>query len=1094
MTANTRITTSVLAAGILTATASFAADLPIEDRPMDPRIHPVAPEDGAVAVTNPPSIVFWHTSAAAKYTVEICRRADFKGAIVVRGIDLPFYNHTKTLERGKWYWRYYFETRDRRRSKHSPVRRFEITDRSIPFSVPPVDEILKRLPGHPRVYTTKATLGAFRARKDGPAARAFAVLLRRAEGAVKFVPKPPKLGSVTAAHRKKRGLAFWLENGQSRLCANVRPSTLENAAKITRDLAMLYLITGERKYANEAKKRLLWQANFRVDWHQPEKAHHDTVHCYEYGLQRMASAYDCIHDMLSPAERKQALDAIEYHGDACYRKLRFKVRIHLKYQTSHAQQDMHELVTTALAVANDLPAAKTWLEYLIPQYVNRLAWGKNDGGYSEGHYYNYKWHGMLRCAVSLRNAAGIDLFKKPRLTNAGRFWLYCMSLNYWWDHYGDNFSLHTPMSGSSNDLDGANFLASFYQDRYVKWWANQIDAPLQMPLWYLSDATLKEKPPVDVPQAAVYRDVGWAAMYDRFYDSRSTRLFFKCSPWGSHSHAHEDQNSFVIHAFGEILAVDKGYYGYYGDKYHKLICRASKSHNTILVDGKGQGRGIQYNGRVIDFFNGDMGSFVSGDATGAYGGRVDKFIRAVAFIRPNYFVVYDQLEAPKPSTFSWQLNSFLKMRLNEPDQTVTIHSPGAELKATHLLPGNLRYRQSNVREHPLKSRYNEAFPEQWTCWCETGEKARDVRFLTLLEAYRADDGPSLRKIQKVESDGLVGLAFDVGDDNFTVLFQHDVTAPRPGVCRDIETDAKCVIVRKSRAAPGDLRHFHVAGRALKIGGETRFTSAEPASFDNTPRTRHSLPATKAYPITIEDSRGTYDVNLEWVVDEWGRVFYFGRLDPREQGRYDIQVSSPTADILVEDKWDPAHNARGRNVELREGSMLIIKSAEFLNTGAIRAQLKESYKGRIVSLLRNGNFETGVPGYVPIGWWLRHYSTPDPSYAYWSTENPAEGKACLKLVRVKSKIRSYSQSVKIAKPGRYVFRFKAKATCKGASVNTSWSRQSISIRVDRSDEWKEYRAEREMTPHDACIHVLFDKAEGPNQTLWVDDMELGRVAE
>jgi len=125
-------------------------------------------------------------------------------------------------------------------------------------------------------------------------------------------------------------------------------------------------------------------------------------------------------------------------------------------------------------VAKDLPAAKAaWLAYLIPQYVNRLAWGENDGGYSEGHYYNYKWHGMLRCAVSLKNAAGIDLFRKPRFINAGRFWLYCMSLNYWWNHYGDNFSLHTPLAGNGNDRDDANFMASVYQDRYVKWWADQ---------------------------------------------------------------------------------------------------------------------------------------------------------------------------------------------------------------------------------------------------------------------------------------------------------------------------------------------------------------------------------------------------------------------------------------------------------------------------------------------------------------------------------------------------------------------------------------------------------------------------------------------
>ena len=175
-------------------------------------------------------------------------------------------------------------------------------------------------------------------------------------------------------------------------------------------------------------------------------------------------------------------------------------------------------------------------------------------------------------------------------------------------------------------------------------------------------------------------------------------------------------------------------------------------------------------------------------------------------------------------------------------------------------------------------------------------------------------------------------------------------------------------------------------------------------------------------------------------------------------------------------------------------MLIIKPGTFLNPGSIKAKLKQSYKGSIVSLARNGDFEVGIPGYVPRGWWLRHYSKDDRSYAYWCTDDPAEGKACLKLFRDQHKIRAYSQRIKIAKPGRYAFRFKAKATCKGAAVNTSWSRQSIGIRVNPSDEWREYRAERDLTPHDACIHVIFDQAEGPGQTLWVDDLEFGRVVE
>ena len=175
-------------------------------------------------------------------------------------------------------------------------------------------------------------------------------------------------------------------------------------------------------------------------------------------------------------------------------------------------------------------------------------------------------------------------------------------------------------------------------------------------------------------------------------------------------------------------------------------------------------------------------------------------------------------------------------------------------------------------------------------------------------------------------------------------------------------------------------------------------------------------------------------------------------------------------------------------------MLIVRSRQVLQQGSIRATLAQSHRGKLVSLVRNGDFEQGVPGYVPVGWWLRHFSTGDPSYGYWSDENPARGERCLKLVRAKHKIRVYSQGFDIPRPGRYVFRFKAKATCKGAVLNTAWSPQALSVRIEPGDRWREYRVEGDMTPHRACIHCVFDHAEGENQVLWVDDLEFGRVAE
>ena len=47
----------------------------------------------------------------------------------------------------------------------------------------------------------------------------------------------------------------------------------------------------------------------------------------------------------------------------------------------------------------------------------------------------------------------------------------------------------------------------------------------------------------------------------------------------------------------------------------------------------------------------------------------------------------------------------------------------------------------------------------------------------------------------------------------------------------------------------------------------------------------------------------------------------------------------------------------------------------------------------------------------------------------------------------------------------------------------------------SDEWRQYEMVREdVEPHHATIHVIFDKVTDPEQTLWVDDLQFGHIAE
>ena len=53
-------------------------------------------------------------------------------------------------------------------------------------------------------------------------------------------------------------------------------------------------------------------------------------------------------------------------------------------------------------------------------------------------------------------------------------------------------------------------------------------------------------------------------------------------------HQHNDLNTFNINAYGDKLAIDGGYYDWFGSKHHKAYTIQSVAHNTILFNGKGQ--------------------------------------------------------------------------------------------------------------------------------------------------------------------------------------------------------------------------------------------------------------------------------------------------------------------------------------------------------------------------------------------------------------------------------------------------------------------------------------------------------------------------
>ena len=182
-------------------------------------------------------------------------------------------------------------------------------------------------------------------------------------------------------------------------------------------------------------------------------------------------------------------------------------------------------------------------------------------------------------------------------------------------------------------------------------------------------------------------------------------------------------------------------------------------HNSVLVNGKGQPKSIEAKGRVTEFFNSPDYCTFTGEAAEAYPGMLGQFDRVVLFVRPDVWLVYDELTAPDPSRFTWLLNAFEAAEIDEAANTMTVRQRDQRLRVQHLAPDVLEYSQSNERPHPMQTksfcRYTEAFPQQHTIRVTTAEETEE-RIVAAMDAYDVSTGPAVTDVRRIDADDAIG--------------------------------------------------------------------------------------------------------------------------------------------------------------------------------------------------------------------------------------------------------------------------------------------------------------------------------------------------
>lgn len=702
------------------------------------------PLEGEVVDLSPPGFSWWRAAARGQATYRL-KIADERGRVAYESprLEDPVHVPTQVLPEGRYTWT--VDALDARGQKFDTFgpRNFSVARGAIAQPWVPAKELLARVPAaHPRILFPKAQLAEIRATLTTTRREAFEALRRSADSALKLrVPPEPNYDKLPT--KAEQRLGYHKSFGEMR---RYHTSGMVN-------LALMYALSGDRKYGEHAKALLLGAA----EWDPEGISSIMSPFGDEIGLglvKSEAHTYDWIHDLFSPAERAKARQMLIARADQMLRRLERRDYL-VSPEESHAGRLPGYLLEHAIALAEE-PRAAVWLDYgLRAMTTVHPHWAGFDGGWAEGMSYGLSYNTTSMAPMeALRVATGFDLWQRPAHRKLRNFFVYNTSPVGEIFGFGDSFD--SPVAGRASALRGLlEFHAQRYQDPLVRGWVELLRArgggdveTAVLPALMLP-TTIQPASPAALPPDAVFHGVGWAALHSQLANpAEDLMVMFKSSPYGGVSHSYCDQNGFAILKGGKALATPGGSrYPQHGSPFHTEYTQQTHAQNAILVNGQGQVRaGVGHGGRIAGFESTPHLGYVCGDAAAAYGGLLKVARRHVLLVRPDVVIIVDDLEAPAPAKFEWLMHAFDALELNEAAQTFVSRRGGEAMQVRLVTSDRMRFTQSN--EWPVAPR--KGFPtasapepvKRWHFSASTSDAAAARRIAAVMMVGAGGGKPS----------------------------------------------------------------------------------------------------------------------------------------------------------------------------------------------------------------------------------------------------------------------------------------------------------------------------------------------------------------
>jgi len=530
---------------------------------------------------------------------------------------------------------------------------FLLTTASSLAQVPVPDHPLATLKtGHPRLIATDADFARLRdlMKTDSTAAAVYDGLKRQAD---KMLDQP------TVVHRLIGPRLL----DQSRLC-------LERVYT----LALVYRLSGDAKYRDRALTELRAAAAF-PDWNP---SHFLDVAEMTHAL---AIGYDWLYSDLSPDDRALLRRAMTEKGlDEAMKIYKrhnwWTVAVHNWNQVCNGG-----ITLGALALADEDPERA---EYILKQSIASIqlamASYAPDGGWAEGPgYWHYATSYNVFYLAGLKTALGTDfgLSDLPGFAHAGDFRVYFQGPTGQTFNYADAH----PGAGSAPETF---WLAKRFSQPVFAW--NELgfvrpqgrfDA-LDL-VWYLPSG--QDQAAARWPLKKMFTGVNVGFLRSDWLAADAVWIGIKGGD-NHANHSHLDLGSFVLEAHGQRWAVDLGsdeynMPGYFGAQRFTYYRLRTESHNTVLIDGQNQDPSAKAPMTMKD-------GVISIDLSGAYSGRIDKWMRSVELTPQNAVVVRDDIEAPQPVEAIWGMVTEAQIKFD--GRCATLQKGGATLEAEIVTP------------------------------------------------------------------------------------------------------------------------------------------------------------------------------------------------------------------------------------------------------------------------------------------------------------------------------------------------------------------------------------------------------------------------